>query len=431
MLGTMLEYMDFFMYSIVAALVFNKVFFPPGHPLLDDLGSAAIFGVAYLARPIGALFLGNLGDRIGRRRVTLYTVSVMGASTFLIGCLPSYRTIGVAAPVLLAVLRLLQGLSASAEQAGASSLTMEHAPTARRALYTSWTNVGTSAGSFLSQLFFIPVLALPRSELLAWGWRIPFLVTMVGTIAVVLLRRSVAESAAFLNARTSGVERFPLRRLIRRHWANLIRVVLCNLMAVPTSIIQVFVLSYAAGTVGISSRTMLLLGLAINSPALMIFIPLWAALADRVGRKPVFAAGVLGAGIAFFPYMYFMSRANMPMMIVFQAIFWMLMAAGQSLVLPIYTEMFETRIRFSGVAVGSQFGLVLTGFAPTISFAILQPGRTGWWPVAVFAAACCAVSAVAVLTARETKGIPVGSLDAAQENARRLEGQHGARASAD
>lgn len=410
-LGTMLEYFDFAMYGIVAAVVFSRVFFPEGDPALASIGAMATFGVAYIARPIGAFILGHFGDRIGRQKLLLFTITSMGIATFLIGCLPGYDQIGVAAPILLVFLRLVQGFSASGEQAGASSLAMEHAPTKRRALYTSWTNAGTGAGNLLGQLAFLPILALPEDQLLSWGWRIPFLISIVGTIGVLLLRRTLHDAEVFVETQQSGrTERFPIAQLLRHHWKNVIRVILMCVMAAPASIVTVFAFSFAVNSVGIERTTMLLITLAVTFVG-TISIPFWGALADRIGRKPVFIGGLVLAIVFVFPFMHFLALGDVPMIFLFELLLMSSLYAGQALQLPIYTEMFETRVRFSGVAVGTQLGYLLAGFAPTISYAILQPGEMGWWPVAVFSAACCVVAALSALSAKETRGIPVEELD--------------------
>lgn len=420
LLGTALEYCDFTMYGIVAAVVLGKVFFPAQDTFTAQMGAMVSFGVAYVARPVGALVLGHLGDRVGRQKMLLFTIVLMGSATFLIGCLPSYRSIGIAAPAALVVLRLAQGFSAAGEQAGSSTLTMEHAPQHRRSYYTSWTNTGTLLGTVLAQVAFLPVLALPEPDLLSWGWRLPFLLTAVGMIVVVFIRRGLHDAEVFVAVRSEGDRQSPpLRELLRSNGKNLIRVVLCCLMAAPASITSVFGLSYATRVIGINPSILVLVGVLGNAIG-MVTIPLWAMLSDRIGRRPVFIGGVLVAGVMIFPLLHFTAAKNIPMIIVSQYLFVIFLMAGQALQLSIYTEMFPTRLRFSGVAVGTQFGYLLAGFAPTISYAILRPGPTGWIPVAVFGAACCLVAAAAAFTARETRDISIEHIDRTPSSAQPL-----------
>src|SRR5436190_982487 len=195
--GSILEYYDFFIYGTAAALVFGKVFFPDSDPATGTLLSFATFGVGYVARPIGAFFMGHLGDRHGRKRVLILTLTMMGTATFLVGCLPSYASIGIWAPVLLVILRLLQGFSASGEQSGANSLTLEHAPDDRRAFFSSFTLTGTQCGLVIATAAWLPIGALPEDELLSWGWRIPFWLSVVVVAAGVLIRRRLEETPLF------------------------------------------------------------------------------------------------------------------------------------------------------------------------------------------------------------------------------------------
>ena len=196
-LGSVVEYYDFFIYGSAAALVFNKIFFPSDDPMAGTLAALATFGVGYIARPIGALLFGHLGDRLGRKQVLMMTLLLMGLATFTIGLLPTHASIGAWAPALLVLCRLLQGLSAGGEQVGASLLTMEHAPGKNKAFYTSWLINGASMGSILATSVFIPLSMLSEEQLLAWGWRIPFLLSAVMVAITWIIRRGVDESPEF------------------------------------------------------------------------------------------------------------------------------------------------------------------------------------------------------------------------------------------
>ncbi|WP_143668480.1 MFS transporter, partial [Streptomyces carpinensis] len=220
------EYYDFFIYGSAAALIFPKVFFDSSDPSTATLLSLATFGVAYAARPVGALFLGHFGDRLGRKKIMVFTLLLMGLSTFLIGCLPTRAGVGGIAPVLLVLCRVLQGISAAGEQASAGSMSLEHAPDRRRGFFTSFTLSGTQGGQLIATLVFLPVAALPERQLLSWGWRVPFWASVVVAVVGYLIRRRLAETPAFARqAAGEGVAKMPLVVLLREHWADVLRVV--------------------------------------------------------------------------------------------------------------------------------------------------------------------------------------------------------------
>src|SRR3954470_24441295 len=248
--GSVLEYYDFFIYGTAAALVFGKVFFPESDPATGTLLSLATFGVGHVARPIGACFMGHLGDRYGRKRVLVLTLMLMGTATFLVGCLPSYASIGIWAPVLLVALRLLQGFSASGEQAGANSLTLEHAPERRRAFFTSFTLGGTQAGLVIATAAWLPIGALPDDQLLSWGWRIPFWLSAVVVLVGILIRRTLEETPIFQEEVAEGeTPKVPLAVLLRNHPVDVLRVIFGALASTVSTIFAVYALSFAIDTV--------------------------------------------------------------------------------------------------------------------------------------------------------------------------------------
>ena len=235
-MGSAVEYYDFFIFGSAAALIFPHVFFPDADTNALVM-SFATFGFAYIARPIGAIILGHFGDRIGRQKVLMFTLVLMGLSTFLIGCLPDFTTIGWLAPILLVLARLMQGLSAAGEQAGASSLSLEHAPDNRRAFFTSWTLTGTQGGQILAALVFIPVVAMPDEFKYGIGWRIPFWLSAVVVLVAFFIRRSLHESPDFEAAKQSGeIAKLPVAALLRYHWRDVLLVVLCATIAAVSTV---------------------------------------------------------------------------------------------------------------------------------------------------------------------------------------------------
>ncbi|MFJ9786421.1 MFS transporter [Amycolatopsis sp. NPDC101161] len=405
-IGSALEYYDFFIYGTAAALVFNKVFFPASSPATGTLLALATFGVGYLARPVGAFILGHVGDRFGRKRVLVFTLLLMGVATFAVGCLPTYGSVGVLAPILLVLLRLLQGLSASGEQAGANSMSLEHAPERRRAYFTSFTLSGTQAGQILATAIFLPVAALPKDQLLTWGWRVPFWCSAAVVVVGFVIRRKLDETPVF---ERTEVAKLPVAILFRDHWADVLRVVVAATIASVSTIFTVYALSYAVNTIGLARTPMLWVGVLANIVALAA-IPLLAGLADRVGRKPVFITGCLLCGVLIFPYLWSISIGSYALLFVLGIALFGVAYSGVNGVWPsLYGEMFTARVRLSGMAIGTQIGFAVAGFAPSVVAAI-GSAKQDWLGVAIFTAAVCVVAALAAATARETYRVPTAEL---------------------
>ncbi|MQA85196.1 MAG: MFS transporter [Streptosporangiales bacterium] len=412
-IGSALEYYDFFIYGTAAALVFGRIFFPESAPATGTLLALATFGVGYLARPVGSFVLGHVGDRFGRKKVLVFTVVLMGTSTFLVGCLPTYGQAGVLAPALLVTLRLVQGFSVSGEQAGANSMTLEHAPPNRRAYYTSFTLNGTQAGQIIATAIFLPVAALPDEQLLSWGWRVPFWLSAVVAVVGLIIRRTLEETPVFERAvATNSVAKLPLAVLFRDYWADVLRVVAAAVIASVSTIFTVHALSYAVNTVGLENATMLWVGVLANVTAL-IAIPMWATLSDRVGRKPVFIGGSLGCAVLIFAYLGSISTGNYALIFLFGILMFGVVYSATNAIWPsFYGEMFSTRVRLSGMAIGTQIGFAIAGFAPTMATAISGTGKGSWLGVSIFTAALCVVNVIAVATARETHKVPTEVLGA-------------------
>ncbi|WP_157358755.1 MFS transporter [Amycolatopsis sp. ATCC 39116] len=409
--GSALEYYDFFIYGTAAALVFGKIFFPSSDPAAGTLLALATFGVGYVARPIGAFILGHVGDRFGRKKVLVFTVLLMGVSTFLVGCLPTYGQVGVLAPVLLVILRLLQGLSAAGEQAGANSMSLEHAPEDRRSYYTSWTLSGTQAGQILATAVFLPVAAMPTAALQSWGWRMPFWASALVVVAAFVIRRKLDETPVF-EREVAGKEqaKLPVAVLFRDHWADVLRVVFAAVIAAVSTIFTVYALSYAVNSAGLARTPMLWVGVLANVVALGA-IPLWAMLADKVGRKPVFIGGSLGCAVLIFAYLGAIASGNYVLVFVVGILMFGVVYSATNAVWPaFYGEMFPARVRLSGMAIGTQIGFAIAGFTPTIAAAIAGDKSANWVGVAIFTAGLCLVNVIAVLTGRDNYRVPTADL---------------------
>jgi MFS family permease len=412
--GSALEYYDFAIYGTASALVFPDIFFPEGNDTAATLGAFATFGVAYVARPIGSFLMGHVGDRLGRKKVLIGTILLMGASTFLVGCLPTYGQVGLLAPVLLVALRILQGLSAAGEQAGANSMSFEHAPDTRRGFFTSFTLSGTQGGQVIAPAVFLPLAAaLPDDALLSWGWRVPFWVSAVMVVVGFMIRRSLDETPEFqAEAEQAAVPRAPLGVLFRHHWLGVLRVFFAAFIATVNTMFAVFALEFATSDdVGMSDTWMLWVAIVANIVAVLV-IPFWARLSDRVGRKQIFVTGVAGSAILVFPFLDAIADSNETMTMVFGVLLAGFVYSLPNAVWPAtYAEYFPTSVRLSGMAVGTQFGFALAGFTPTIAAALLGGVADNWYKVAAFTAGACAVSAIAVITGPgSTHRVPTAEL---------------------
>jgi MFS family permease len=422
--GSALEYYDFVIYGSAAALVFPKIFFPTGNAAAATVASLATFGVGSVARPIGSFFMGHLGDKLGRKPVLIGTLLLMGLSTFLVGCLPTYDHIGILAPILLVILRLLQGLSAAGEQAGANSMSFEHAPDNRRGFFTSWTLSGTQGGQVLAPAVFLPLAALLSEEqLLTWGWRIPFLLSAVVVAAGYIIRRRLEETPAFSEEVAHGeVPKTPLAFLFKYHWRSVLRVMFAAFIAMINTLYTVFALTFATSATygnGFSSTFMLWIAIVANLIAIAI-IPVWATLSDKVGRKPIFVTGAIGSAILAVAYMAAIASKNGVLVWTVGLLLAGVVYSMTNAVWPsTYAEYFPTNVRLSGMAIGTQFGFGLAGFTPTIAAALAGTGSEGWSRVAIFAAIACAISAIAVATGpKKTHLVPTADLGQSQDSPR-------------
>jgi MFS family permease len=401
--GSALEYYDLAIYGTAAALVFPDIFFPEGNRSAATIAAFATFGVAYVARPIGSFFLGHIGDRLGRKKVMVGTLLLMGISTFLVGCLPTYHQVGLLAPALLVFLRILQGLSAAGEQAGANSMSFEHAPDHRRGFFTSFTLSGTQGGQVLAPAVFLPLAAvLSEDQLLAWGWRIPFWLSAFVVLIGFVIRRTLDETPEFqAELERESTPKAPLALLFRDHWRGVLRVFFAAFIAMVNTTFGVFALNFATSDdygIEISSTTMLWLAIIANLVAIAT-IPFWARLSDRVGRKPVFVGGLLGSAVLVTAFLASIAAGNVALVLVTGIALAGVVYSMPNAVWPAtYAEYFPTSVRLSGMAIGTQFGFALAGFTPSIAGALMGGDADNWYKVALFCVGACVVSAIAVLT---------------------------------
>jgi MHS family shikimate/dehydroshikimate transporter-like MFS transporter len=413
-IGSTVEWYDFFVYGTAAALVFGQLFFPEVSPAIGTLSAFATFGVGFLFRPLGGAFFGHFGDRIGRKAMLVITLLVMGTATVLIGCLPTYDSIGILAPILLVLLRAIQGFSVGGEWAGGSLMVVEHAPPGRRGFYGSWPQVGPSAGTLLSAGVFAIFSSLPEDQFLAWGWRMPFLLSAVVVVVGLVIRLRLAESPVFEEVKESHTgARAPILDVFRTNAKNIFLIAGMRLAINSTFYAStVFALSYATEQLGIANSTMLTC-ILITAALGFVSKPLYGALSDRIGRRPIYLAGSLIGALVTFPF--FWALETKVVILIFVAFFLIINIShdlNDAVESSFFSEQFGTRVRYTGAALGHQLGAAITGFTPLIAGALSVAG--GWPLVAAYVTLACLVSAVCVFLAPETFRKDIAAVDPAE-----------------
>jgi MFS family permease len=398
--GSVIEYYDFLLYATASAVVFNKVFFSNLDPVIGTIASLGTFTTGYLARPIGGIVFGHFGDLLGRKKMLVITMTMMGVASTLIGVLPTYAQIGVWAPVLLIVLRVLQGIAVGGEWGGAVLMSAEHA-TSRRGLWAGFTNAGAPSGMVVSTLLLTLMGAVTTdAQFLSWGWRVPFLLSVVLLAIGLFIRLKVDETPVFAATRRRAGT--PLLEVLRHHPKNLLLAIGVGFGAfVAQGTLTTYVLSYAVQA-GFPRQTVLN-AITLSSAGAVIGILGYSALSDRIGRRPVVIAGALATGVVgflLFPLIDSGSAVLLTLAVVL----------GQSVAHPamygplaaLCTELFATRTRYTGASLGYQVAGLGAGIAPVV-FASLAGAGTG--VISTVIAACCLVTVVCVLVLRESHRI--------------------------
>jgi MFS family permease len=414
-MGSALEYYDFFIYAQAAALVFPTIMFAKGNPQVAIIASFATYGVGYVARPIGAFVLGHWGDTHGRKNVLVLCMLMMGASTFLVALLPTYQQVGLLAPGLLVLLRLIQGFAVGGEISGASAMILEHAPFGRRGYYTSFTLQGVQAGQILAAAVFLPLsLILSKNDFQTWGWRIPFLLSAVVVVAGYIVRRKVDETPAFQEEAEEGaVPQAPIAQVVKENGPDMLRVICMALMnAVPTAA-TVFGATYATNkTYGIGFSTTMYLWISVSGNLVaVLLIPYVGNLSDRIGRRPCMIVGALSSTVLSYAYLYAISQKATVAAFALAILMWGIVYQGYNAVFPaFYQELFPTKTRVTGFAVSQNIGTMITAFLPTI-YAIVAPGGSNV-PVIVgsFTFGIGIIAAIAAFSARETHRVHLDDL---------------------
>ncbi len=409
LVGTTIEWFDFFIYGLAAALVFGNLFFPSLDAHSGRLASFATLGVAFIARPIGAAIFGHFGDRFGRKATLVTTLGIMGTATGLIGVLPTYHTVGMAAPVLLIVLRMLQGLAVGGEWGGAVLMSVEHAPAAQRRLYGCAPQMGSPLGLILATAVMAGIATLPDDQLQAWGWRIPFLVGFVLVGIGLIIRLGVSEPEQFASLKSSGeTARMPLREVASSGLRGL--VIGTGVQAsvnVVFYLVSVYFLTYATAALGMHRNTALLI-VMVAAVVDLLALPAIAAAADRIGARVVLLFGTVFTGVAAYPFFWLLDGTRL----VDTAIVVTVMLVGAhatvyAVISSVIAEQFDTRVRYSGTAMSNALGaLLFSAPTPLIAEAVVGDGAR-WWPLALLTVGSAVISLAAV-AATSHLSVPAG-----------------------
>ncbi|MBS0325538.1 MAG: MHS family MFS transporter [Proteobacteria bacterium] len=396
--GTTIEWYDFFLYGIVAGLVFNHLFFPETTPLMGTLLAYATFAVGFIARPLGGVIFGHFGDRIGRKSMLILTLMIMGVATFLIGLLPTYASLGVWASVLLLILRVLQGIGLGGEWGGSVLMAYEYAPPEKRGLYASLPQVGLSIGLCLGTGVVALVSLLPEAQFMSWGWRVAFLLSGILVFVGLYIRLRIFETPEFASVKAQHKEaKIPIVELFTHYKKNILLGMGARYIdGVCFNIYAVFAIGYLANQLHFP-RTTALLGVTIASLVMIVFIPLFGSLSDRIGRSKVYGWGAVITGAAAFPSFWIFHNTVDPLWIWLAIVipFGIVYAAVYGPEAALFAELFDTRVRYTGISFVYQFsGIFASGLTPLIATALLPLGDNQPWLICWYSLAVGLISAV-------------------------------------
>jgi len=403
-IGTTIEWYDFFLYGTAAALVFNKLFFPTINPLAGTMAAFATYAVGFFARPVGGVVFGHFGDRLGRKSMLVTTLMMMGLATFLIGLLPTYHQIGVGAPILLVLLRFVQGFGVGGEWGGAVLMAVEHGHRGQRGLYASWVQAGVPAGMLLATAVFTLTSRMPEDMFMSWGWRVPFLLGIVLLGVGLFIRIKVFESPLFEKMRDKKLPKgAPIFEVIRRYPRNVLLAMGARFAENGCYyIFTVFALSYTTDNLHLEKSTVLN-GVLIASAVQFFVIPAFGILSDRIGRRPVYLCGAVALAIFAWPFFILVDTRDTTMIWLAIVIGLFIHAAMYGPQAAFFSELFGTEVRYSGASIGYQLASPLAGgLAPLIATALLHWSNGEAWPVAVYLVMLAIITIVSVWLAAET-----------------------------
>jgi len=403
LIGTTIEWYDFFLYNTAAALVFNKLFFPTFDPFVGTMAAFGTYAVGFAARPIGGIVIGHYGDKVGRKSMLVLTLMMMGVATCLIGLLPTYDSIGPWAAVLLVVLRIVQGFGVGGEWGGAVLMAVEHAPAGQRGFYGSWPQIGVPAGLLTSTIVFSLFSRLPQEQFLSWGWRIPFLISVVLVGVGLMIRLKILETPAFTKMKETRTEsRQPVFEVLRKYPKEVLQAAGARCAENGAFYIySAFMLVYATQHSHID-RNVALNGIMIASACEFFFVPFYGWLSDRIGRRPVYMFGAVMTAVLAFPLFWLFDTQSTPL--VWLALLLVFLCSHAPMYAPqgaFFSELFGTNVRYSGASLGAQLSAAVAGgFSPLIAGALLP--KYGPTAISLYIIGMALITIVAVWSATET-----------------------------
>ncbi|KTD03572.1 MHS family MFS transporter [Fluoribacter gormanii] len=404
-IGTTIEWYDFYLFGTASALFFNILFFPKISPVAGIMAAYATYAVGFFARPLGGLIFGHFGDKVSRKKMLVFTLCLMGGSTFLIGLLPTYEKIGIFAPLLLVILRCIQGIAVGGEWAGAVVMSAEVSREKERGFYSSWPNSGAPFGLVISIAIFLVFTALPKEQFLSWGWRVPFLLSFIVVLVGLYIRLQIMESKIFVaSAKNKRPPKTPALEMLHSHFRNFLLAIGARLIeSASFYVLTVFILSY--GTLELHlSKAILLYAVMTGAIFETLLIPYFGSLSDRIGRRPVYITGALLMALFAFPFFWLLQTKN-PVLIFFAVIFGMciphaMMHGAQG---AFYSELFNTRIRYSGTAIAYHLSAALSGgLAPLIATGLVEWAHGNTWPVSVYLIILAVITIISIYLSVES-----------------------------
>lgn len=400
LVGSSIEWFDYFLYGTVAGLVFNKVFFPSEDPVVGLLLSYATFALSFFIRPFGGIIFSHIGDKIGRKKTLVMTLSLMGLATAGMGLLPTYETIGIWAPILLILLRLIQGIGLGGEWGGALLLAVEYAPREKRGLFGSIPQMGVTIGLLLGTLVMsVMTLIFSEEQFLLWGWRIPFLMSAVLVLIGLWIRNGIDETPSFKKVKEKGeIVRIPLFETIKTQWREVLIAIGGKVVeTAPFYIFGTFIVSYATANLGLS-KTEALNAVTIATVVSTILIPIMGSLSDKYRRKPLYLIGTLLMILYAFPYFWLLQQKTTATLIIATVIGLGIIWTPITAVLgTMFSEIFKSNVRYTGISLGYQIGAAVAGgTAPLIATALLNKFNDSYVPVAIYMILTSLISLVAI-----------------------------------